>query len=99
MGHCTKPYRWLQFYRHIMSLIYYIILGGFIVILLFIKLIFGSLSIFTKAILGHIFSDFAEDLETFRKWDKEHDIRHKMNLLYAVILGVFVLSFLLYTQV
>lgn len=81
-----------------MSHIYYIILGGLIVILLFIKFIFGSLSIFTKAILGYIFSDFAEDIETFRKWDKEHDIHHKMNLLYAVILGVLVLSFLLYTQ-
>ena len=81
-----------------MSHIYYIILGGLIVILLFIKLIFGSLSLFAKAILGHIFSDFAEEIETFRKWDKEHDIHHKMNLLYAVILSVLVLSFLLYTQ-
>ena len=81
-----------------MPWIYYIILGDFIVLLICIKLIFGNASIFKKAILGHIFSDFAEDFETFKKWDKELNIHHKMNLLYAAILGVFGLSFLLYTQ-
>ena len=55
---------------------------------------------FSKAILGHLFSDFDDflDFESFKKWDKENDIKHKMNLFYAAILGLFGGSILLYTQ-
>lgn len=53
---------------------------------------------FTKAILGHIFSDFEGDIESFNNWDKEHDIKHKVNLLYAAMLGLLGVSLLLYTQ-
>lgn len=81
-----------------MNVIYYIILADAIILVILVKFIFGKASIFKKAILGHIFSDFAEDIETFKKWEKEYDISHKMNLLYAAILSVFGFSFLLYTQ-
>jgi len=81
-----------------MPFFYYIILGDFIILAFLIKLIFGSVSVFKKAIIAHIFSDFSGDIETLRMWDKEHDVHHKMNLLYAAILGVFGFSFLLYTQ-
>ena len=71
---------------------YYLLVVDILILLLLIKLIFGSASIFMKAILGHVFSDF-DDLETFRKWDKEHNIQYKINLLYATILGIGILSF------
>ena len=83
-----------------MKPIYYIIIVDFILLLLCIKLIFGNISVFTKAILGHVFSDFDDFLnfESFKKWDKENDIKHKMNLLYAAILALLGGTFLLYTQ-
>jgi|GEM_PF-6680626 len=80
-----------------MPFFYYIIFADFIILAFLIKLIFGSASVLKKAIIAHIFSDFC-GIETLRKWDKEHDVHHKMNLLYAAILGVFGFSFLLYTQ-
>ena len=49
-----------------------------------------------KAILGHVFSDF-EDLETFQKWDNDHDISHKMNILYAALIAIFGLTLLVYS--
>lgn len=62
------------------------------------KLIFGTFSVFLKAILGHFLSDFG-DLTVFRKWDKKHDILHKINILYACILVVVGISFVLYTSI
>jgi len=80
-----------------MKTIYYIIIADILLFLVVVKFIFGSINIFVKAFLGHVFSDF-DDLETFQKWDKEHDIKHKINLLYAAIIGIFGGSFLLYLQ-
>lgn len=80
-----------------MKTIYYIILADVLLFLILIKFISGRFNVFIKAILGHVFSDF-DDLKTFQKWNKEHNIKHKINLLYASILGLFGGSFLLYTQ-
>ena len=88
--------RWLKFYTHDMKPLYFLIIADLLLLLLFIKFIFGNTSTFIKAFLGHVFSDF-DDLETFKKWDKEHDIHHKINLLYAVILGILILSFVTFT--
>ena len=83
-----------------MKAIYIIIIVDVLLLLIAIKIIFGNINILTKAIAGHLFSTFDDfaDFETFKKWDKEHDIRHKMNLLYAAILGILGGSFLLYSQ-
>ena len=69
----------------------YIIIADIILLLLSIKFIFGNTKIFMKAILGHVFSDF-DDVETFKKWDKEHGIHHKINILYAVVIVIAGLS-------
>jgi len=82
-----------------MSLIYYIALADILILLVLIRFIFGSFKVFTKGIIGHLFSDVSEDIETFKKWEKEHDIAHKINLLYAAILGTVGISFLIYTQI
>ncbi|MBP8115085.1 MAG: hypothetical protein KAY50_07000 [Chitinophagaceae bacterium] len=78
-----------------MKPIYYFIIVGIFLLILVIKAIFKRASIFIKAILGHVFSDF-DDLETFKKWDKELDIGHKMNLLYTAIFIVVGISFFVY---
>ena len=77
-----------------MKPLFYLIIVDVIILLIFMKLIFGKVSVFIKAILGHIFSDF-DDLETFKRWDKENDIKHKINLFYAIILGIGIISFVI----
>ena len=79
-----------------MKPLFYLIIVDIIILIGLIKLIFGKASVFIQAILGHVFSDF-DDLETFKRWDKENDIKHKINLLYAVILGISILTFVIPT--
>jgi ABC-type Fe3+-siderophore transport system permease subunit len=74
----------------------YFVIVDLIILIVVCKIIFGSFSIFSKAILGHIFSDF-NDAEIFKKWEQEHDISHKINILYWFILAIFGISLLVYT--
>ncbi len=78
-----------------MNTLYYFIIIDFIILTILIKLIFGTFRIFSKAILAFIFSDF-DHLDIFKKWDKLHDISHKINILYAGVLFVIAGSFMLY---
>jgi len=79
-----------------MDPLYYIIPVSILLILVLSGIIFGSLKIFIKALLDNFLSDF--DLAITRKWEKEHDIRHKLNLFYAVVIGVLLCAFLIYRQ-
>ncbi len=81
-----------------MNTLFYFIIIDFIILTIIIKLIFGTFRIFSKALLAHLFSDF-DHLDIFNKWDKVHDILHKINILYAGILIVVGISFLLYTSI
>ena len=81
-----------------MKLIHYIVIIDVLLIVILTKMIFRSFSVFGKAIAGHIFSDFSE-IEPFKKWEEENNIAHKMNLLYATILGIGGGTFLIYTQI
>ena len=74
-----------------MKPLHYLIAVDIILLLLSITLIFRNANIFTKAIVDH-FSDVHS--KTKEKWDKEHDIKHKTNLLYAAIISIFGLSLL-----
>ncbi len=78
-----------------MKPLYYFIIIDILLVIVSIKLIFKTAKVFTKAILGHIFSDFS-GVKEFRKWDAQYDIHHKMNLLYAALLGIAILSVSLY---
>ena len=75
---------------------YYLIIADIILVIISIKFIFGTTAVFIKAILGHVFSDFDQDVEAFKKWDKENDIKHKINLLYVAIIAIAVFSFLIF---
>jgi hypothetical protein len=79
-----------------MKPLYYLIIGDIVLLLISIKFIFGTTTVFIKAILGHIFSDFDQDVETFRKWEKENGIHHKVNVLYAVVIAIGVSSWLIF---
>jgi hypothetical protein len=83
-----------------MKTIYWIIIVDIMLFIIMIKMIFGSMNVFKKAILDRVFSGFDvfEVLDVFEKWDKEHDIKHKMNLLYAAMICILGGSLLLYTQ-
>jgi hypothetical protein len=76
----------------------YFIIIDFIILTILTKLIFGTFRIFSKALLAHFFSDFVH-LDIFRKWDKMHDISHKINILYAGVLAVIGISFMIYTTI
>ena len=48
---------------------------------------------FIKAIIEQASSDLGE-IKKFERWNEEHNIRFKLNLLYAVILGAGIISFI-----
>lgn len=79
-----------------MKPLYYFIIVDLALILIGIKIIFGSIKLFFKALFVHIFSDFEEDSKTLSKWKINHDLHHKINILYAVALGVGIVSFAIY---
>jgi hypothetical protein len=76
-----------------MKPIAYFIIIDLVLVVFFIKLIFKSTDVFMKAVLGHILGDF-DCLATFRRWEKEHDISHKMNLFYTALIAITGLSIL-----
>ena len=77
-----------------MRLLLLISIAGIILLLALVKPIFGSVGVFKKAILGHVFSDFS-GLEIFKKWERRNGIHHRMHLFYAVALGIVILSFVM----
>jgi hypothetical protein len=79
-----------------MNAIHYIILANLAVLSVFLKLIFGNLSLFFKAIAVHFFSNEYYEPAVLKRWEKRFDTHHKMNLLYACGLILAVGSFLLY---
>ncbi len=79
-----------------MNILSYLIIVDLVILIVVCKIIFGSFSVFSKALLGHIFSDF-DDLKTFQAWEKEHDMSHKINILYWFILAIFGISLLVYS--
>jgi uncharacterized membrane protein YqhA len=78
-----------------MKPVYYFLIFGVIVIAVMIKIIFGSYSIFVKSLMHHFFPDEVVEnpLDAF---PKKHDSSHKLNLLYAVILVLAILTFFIF---
>ena len=65
--------------------IYYIILIEFVVLVYLIKLIFGNYEVFFKSLADYFFPD--EILPNpLDKFAEENDSKHKINILYAVVL-------------
>jgi hypothetical protein len=81
-----------------MKLINYILLVDLFLLILFIKIIFKQFDVFVKSILFHFFPGEAVE-NPLDKWADKEDIAHKVNLLYAVVLGLFGLSFFIYNVV
>jgi hypothetical protein len=79
-----------------LNIFVYFIIVDLIILIVVCKIIFGSFSIISKAILGNVFSDF-DNAEIFKKWEQEYDISHKINILYWFILALFGISLLVYT--
>jgi hypothetical protein len=82
-----------------MKPVHYIIFANLALLSVFLKLIFGNLSLFLKTIVVHFFSNEYYEPAVFKRWEKRHDTHHKMNLLYACGLILAVGSFLLYILV
>gem|GEM_PF-4585233 len=68
-----------------MKPLYYIIVIDLLVIVVAARFIFGGYSVFVKSLADHFFPDdvFPNPLEKFAE---TLDSRHKINLLYAVVL-------------
>jgi hypothetical protein len=79
-----------------MKPLHYLLIVDVILALIFIKLIFRTGTVFSKAILGWLLSDFDQDIDALKRWDKENDIQHKMNLFYAAIIAIALTSFFIY---
>lgn len=78
--------------------IYYVLIIDVLLIILFIKLIFSSYTIFLKSLADHFYPDtvLPNPLDTFAN---ENDSRHKMNVLYAVVLFLAGITFAVYNFV
>lgn len=79
-----------------MQTIHYIILADIALLAVCLKYIFGNPSLFFKAIVVHFFSNEYYEPAVFKRWEKRHDTRHKMNLLYACALCIGIATWLFY---
>jgi hypothetical protein len=72
----------------------YIIAVDVLIILVIARFIFGSFTVFAKSLADHFFPDdvLPNPLEKFAE---RHDSRHKMNILYAVLLFLAGITFLI----
>jgi hypothetical protein len=73
---------------------YYILVVDIVVIIVMIRFIFGSYTVFVKSLADHFFPD---DIlpNPLDKFAEEHDSRHKINLLYALLLFLAGATFLI----
>jgi len=74
---------------------YYILVVDLVIISVMIRFIFGSYTVFVKSLADHFFPDdvLPSPLEKFAE---EHDSRHKINLLYALLLFLAGTTFLIH---
>lgn len=82
-----------------MKLIQYILLIDLALWLLCLKLIFGSLSLFGKALVVQFFTDECYHRPAvLNRWQKRHDSRFKLSLAYWCAIAIAAISFLAYLQ-
>jgi hypothetical protein len=75
-----------------MKPIYYLLIFDAIIIIIMIRIIFGGYKIFLKSLGHHFFPDddfLPNPLDAFAE---KNDSRHKINLFYAVILALGVIT-------
>jgi hypothetical protein len=61
-----------------------------------LKLIFGNLSLFAKAVTVQFFANEYPAPAVFARWEKKHDTRFKMSLLYWCGITIAAISFFSY---
>jgi len=74
---------------------YYILVVELVIIIVMIKFIFGSYTVFVKSLADHFFPDDVLP-NPLDKFAEEHDSRHKINLLYALLLFLAGTTFLIH---
>jgi hypothetical protein len=79
-----------------MKPIQYILLIDVATLLLCLKLIFGRLSLFGKALVVQFFPNEYYAPPVFARWEKRYDIRFKLSLLYWCAISIATISFLTY---
>jgi len=79
-----------------MKPLHYLLIVDILLVLIFIKLIFRTTTVFIKAFFWRLLSDFDQEIGSFKRWDKENDIQHKVNLFYAAVIGIGLFSILVY---